>query len=1470
MADVTRKIHVEVVTFDPAQGKLIPVPNAKLLVEDDGWFYDPNISSGDDAMGADGSAEIDVTFDESDENSINPYFTITIPDADRDVPAGAAADKQFKLPDEWVTQHEHQRRVPRISDHTDPNNPLKIYVGVHGQLRVAYTDFHPSGKRNPLALPEKAVRIYLADYDTFLWIDFLNPDDTLGGFAYDPKTGKTIAIGDEDQYPYFDTWPTAPRAQDGFPATPRAWIDPPEAPVGTLGSGSFASVGALAVDLHGFIFLCDGNDVHRFYPDGTFDQTIVTGIGAPQGVAVDQYRNLYIADTTNDRIRVYRPRSLDGQSGEYSLVTDVRNGFDQPRGVCVVPNRVVDGDEWLAVVDGNNDRVQVFRITFSASGSSVRARGNPASALTHLATFGTTGNGAAQFSNPVAIAADRQKRLYISDTTLHRVARWRFDDGTNSYVHDHNFGKAGNASGNGNGEFNAPKAVAFDLKNQFLYVGDSGNNRLQRIDATSNAHLVNVAGVNDCVGLGVDGRGEVFSADNSQTRIRRHTPYQANGSPLANNAAPTLVGDAWTPRSEPAHMHTPRYLTFDKADNLWVSDSGNNRILRFDKQPNGELQLVTPPPALAGLSNPIGIAIDPDDDHIYIADAGNDRVRHFDGSFAHQADIGSGGANPLDNPHGVAIVRRAEKRLYIADRDNDRVQVYRLDGTHVANITSGSGSAFDKPEDVAVDSRGNLYVADTGNRRIVQFDDSDTAVRAIRLRDTGFSFGAPCGLSVDSDDKLIVTDRGANSVYRIDADGDVLAFWDMNSVVRMQTLSPVYAAKKGRVSFQAGLATESYNRDFYGTEAHIVKTAGTLRLTPDDGSAASNVGLNVGTLLFVKDGKKVDKRDLLHATLGEDAYFPELARLLRFNAPSRTVITDAGLLAVADTDHARVRLIRTQTALNLNLFDLGESLPDISFRAVTEVDWRDEDGLEVKVNNVPFDGAAVVLKQIPVLGYLLGGISNISFSANDFVTEPEDDFSADTYTATHQLDHAHLVSTAINALRVVRQAQRWLKHLTREDEAAHRWGVDDNKHTLKIDLIKSPGAYHPWFAESINIGTDEHGHGNTGWDDGVVVHEMFHWVFDKSVRPFPPFSLVGGTHRRSQITSKNLCITEGYAEYNQLFWGGEFSGHDRVRGFRPTRGFSGLLAELDEYDDNDNIRNRFFLFGGAFAATVGTVPLFDKPNSGQKVEGYFANALYQIHHALVEPNILFADQPPFWHGYNNFIDTTHAQRFAQIIRKAMRDFPDGGFSSDSWKGGSEQYCKQVLKAAGAVSADFKQIVQSILELNNLLNPVLSVTTGTSTSAAGDEIDGAITLAETDTHSFIVRLANANDEPLADYNVHFVVTTAADYSFSGINPSAQRGHAPTPGLNHTTNANGIVNITFEAPPGSSGRNETMTVSYQPNFDTDATFSPPERGDDLDTTLRRAYLYELRAANKVWAGTDNNLGAQVTKSFTINVS
>lgn len=838
------------------------------------------------------------------------------------------------------------------------------------------------------------------------------------------------------------------------------------------------------------------------------------------------------------------------------------------------------------------------------------------------------------------------------------------------------------------------------------------------------------------------------------------------------------MGAPWTPTGEPQHMAKPAYVTFDAQGKLWVSDSGNQRVLVFAKDPDGALTAETTAGApLTGLDDPAGIAIDPEG-AVFVVDSATHRVVKFSGSplTREAASLGTGtagsGDDQLDTPRGIAIAQRVEPHLYIADRGNNRVQVMRRDGTLVRSLALPSGDAFNGPEDVAVDSRGNVFVADTGNRRIVQFDSSDTFARQFNVPNPDLPSSVasePCGIFVDDEDKLIVTDRGRNRVLRLEADGTLLALWDLKALLRLK--------------------------------------------------AADN-----------------------------QLYEPELARMLVFDKPSRAVVDPGGLMAVADTGRDRIRLIRTCTDLQVNLLDLGgglEKLPDISFRAVTEADWKEELGLELKVGDLwPWD------------------------DSQEFASEPQDDYSDDAYAYTAMLREGNRTNAAINVMKVVRMAQRWYQHCTRTDEAEHRWGIQGQSRELDVNLIDGDHTQYFLMLE-LHLGQDVNrptGRGPDAWDDSVVVHEMAHWVFYRAVRPYPPFTLKGLiwdislSHNRQQITSYNQALTEGWAELVECFWGSEFGAVDRARGYSMlSHGLSNVVER--------GRTNYQYLFGGPVTAPQ---PAFNEPRKALQIEGYLTNALYQIFCALADPGRIFGDSPAFWYGYNMNLTEEQSRRYSSTIWRALRLFPDDPPMEDMDRA-SLLYLRNLLRAVRESQPGFHQMVQSILELNNLLTPVITISEGTSTTTPGSPLGDTIQMAPLGIKNLIVRVTDEVGSPLEGYSLNFAVSDTNDYALSPASTGqARHGRAPATGLNRVTNASGIVNITFEASPLlSAGGSETMTITYQPDFDTDETFAPPTKADDRETTLRKLYLYELRSASKTWEGTGINFGAIVSKTVTFNI-
>ena len=313
------------------------------------------------------------------------------------------------------------------------------------------------------------------------------------------------------------------------------------------------------------------------------------------------------------------------------------------------------------------------------------------------------------------------------------------------------------------------------------------------------------------------------------------------------------------------------------------------------------------------------------------------------------------------------------------------------------------------------------------------------------------------------------------------------------------------------------------------------------------------------------------------------------------------------------------------------------------------------------------------------------------------------------------------------------------------------------------------------------------------------------------------------------------------------------------------------LTTVNIEKDSSKPRIDEFHIGGP----SGAAPTWNAPERSLEVEGYFAQALWQIHHALAEPGILFADSPSFWYPQNTFLNEAQSQRFSNVLRRALRDFPTTPGHSEL-KNGTRMYLRQVLVRAHEESVEAAELVQSLFELNNLLMPTITLTAGTSDTTSGTAVVEEIRLHPGETREIIIQVTDAVNLPLRGYTLHLGVGAAARYALrAGPGPDIRHGvdaPASATDLYRATNANGIVNVTFTAPAlgAAASITDTMRVTYQPDFDTDRTFSPPEKGDDLEKTLRRLYLYELRSAAKTWTGTGNNLGAMVSRDLKFVVT
>ncbi len=182
---------------------------------------------------------------------------------------------------------------------------------------------------------------------------------------------------------------------------------------------------------------------------------------------------------------------------------------------------------------------------------------------------------------------------------------------------------------------------------------------------------------------------------------------------------------------------------------------------------------------------PRAVAIAPDGT-LYVTDTGGHRIWHLTEQGAVLDVWGGFGSTPglFIEPWGVAV--DAEGYVYVADTWNHRVQKFDAQGEFVLSWgTLGQSldgielpGAFYGPRGIAVGPEGNLYVADTGNKRIQVFTPEGEFVRQLGAPgwDLG-QFDEPVGVTISATGEILVADAWNQRVQVLAPEGVALRQW---------------------------------------------------------------------------------------------------------------------------------------------------------------------------------------------------------------------------------------------------------------------------------------------------------------------------------------------------------------------------------------------------------------------------------------------------------------------------------------------------------------------------------------------------------------------------------------------------------------------------------------------------------------------------------------------------------------------
>ena len=479
-----------------------------------------------------------------------------------------------------------------------------------------------------------------------------------------------------------------------------------------------------------------------------------------------------------------------GYSGDGGAATDAT--LDAPRTLAV--DR--EGNVYVADTDNNVIR----RIDPSGAITTIAGNGEP----------GWSGDGGpateARITWPHSVAVDDAGNVYVADSRNHRIRRV---DPT---------GVITTVAGTGRGGFSGdpgpateafldnPKGVAVDSAGR-LYIADTGNNRVRRVDPSG--VIITVAGNGVAGGGGdggrateaevtrpravaVDGAGNLYLLEGTEGEVGRIRKVDGDGIiTLFAGAGGAGFGGDGGPATE-ALFNRPRDLAADAAGNVYVADSENQRVRKVDT--SGTVTTIAGtgdsdfsgdggPATEAELSVLRGVAVGPHGD-LFLADTGNHRIRRIAGvaapgpptSSASPPPSSPGGSpaapsNPAASPSPPAA---SPASGYWILQDDGRVYAFG-DAVHRGDATPFLGGAN------AVDleptpSHDGYWIVD-GAGRVYAFGDArhlgnaEAARLAAGERVTSLS-ATPSGSGY-----WLFTDRGRTLSF-----GDARAFGDMSAV----------------------------------------------------------------------------------------------------------------------------------------------------------------------------------------------------------------------------------------------------------------------------------------------------------------------------------------------------------------------------------------------------------------------------------------------------------------------------------------------------------------------------------------------------------------------------------------------------------------------------------------------------------------------------------------------------------------
>lgn len=528
---------------------------------------------------------------------------------------------------------------------------------------------------------------------------------------------------------------------------------------------------------------------------------------------------------------------------------------------------------------------------FGADGRFLRAWGSPGRALGQF-EFGSGAPGAPP-GGGIAVA---HGYVYVADTGNDRIERFTAD-GTEP--------QGWGLQGSGPGQFNAPRGLA--VHGSELYVADDGNDRIEELD-TEGAYLRQAGTFGsgpgqfaNPFGVAVGPSGEVYVADDNNHRVVALTPQLRYVEAWALQPVQGESGGLH-PNRGGEQVSYPRAVASSATGLVYVADAASNQIYEFG--PTGGLLAAW---GVSGRSYgqfilPADVVATPGGG-VLVADTLGGRLELFgSGPLAYSTSLHGGATivgDHLFKPVSIALA--SDGSIWVTDQENNIVR-HLSPGGELLGALGAAGAPS------GADTGGTPYFSSAGGQApSAGASGHSAAARASAVRARAARLQSPGGVAIGRGGEIYVADTGEDLVKRYSPDGAPLgAFGGAGS-------------QPGHFHGPLALAVDERSGEVYVADAgndRIQKFTATGGRLGEWGGSGEAPGRFRGP-----DGIAVDSQgDVFVADSGNDRIeeFDARGHLLRmwgapgagageFSDPTGLAVGCGGALLVADTDNNRVQ-----------------------------------------------------------------------------------------------------------------------------------------------------------------------------------------------------------------------------------------------------------------------------------------------------------------------------------------------------------------------------------------------------------------------------------------------------------------------------------------------------------------------------------------------------------------------------------